>query len=399
MTAPAAGAAGAVYLDYAATTPPDPRVVEAMGHALTQAWANPASGHAPGRRAAALVDACRDQVAACLRCEAGEVVFTSGATEAVNTAILGSARFAADRGRHVVTTRIEHRAALDACAQLEREGFHVTRLEPDRQGLVDAAALEQALRDDTVLVTLTHVNGELGTVLDLAALATVCEARGVALHVDAAQSAGKLPLDLSALPIALLSLSAHKCYGPKGAGVLFARRRGRRALLSPLLHGGGQERGLRPGTLPVHQIVGLAEALELACAGMAAEQQRLAALRDRLWGSLQALAGVHLNGHPTRRVGGHLNVSFEGVEGESLLLALDDLAVSRGAACSARTAEPSYVLRALGRDDALAGSSLRLSLGRPTTVEEVDYAAGRILAEVARLRALAPGPATPVTGS
>ncbi|MEO0424417.1 MAG: aminotransferase class V-fold PLP-dependent enzyme [Pseudomonadota bacterium] len=380
-----------IYLDYAATTPVDPRVVEAMVQALEGTWANAASGHVLGTQARQAVEDARHEVAACLGAGADEIVFTSGATEAVNTAVAGVARAALARGTaHVVTTRIEHQATLDVCTQLEREGVEVTRLVPDADGLLPAQRLREALREDTCLVSLTHVNGEIGTVIDLPALAAVCSDHGVPLHVDAAQSAGKLPIDLTELPVDLLSISAHKLYGPKGAGALYVRKRPKRVLVQPLLFGGGQEGRLRSGTLATHQIVGLASALSLACAEREAEQARLAHLRDELWDRLRRLGGVHLNGHPKRRVGGHLSISIERVEGESLLLALEDLALSRGAACSALTGEPSYVLRALGRDDLLAGSTLRITLGRPTTAQEIEVAAGRIAEEVSRLRALAP---------
>jgi cysteine desulfurase len=381
-----------IYLDYAATTPLDPAVREAMLDCLDRHWANPSSAHPAGRRARAVVEASREQVAACLGAAADEIVFTGGATEAINTAILGVARSSAERGRHLVTSRIEHPATLGACTALERDGFDVTRVAPDAQGLIPPDAVRDAVRDDTVLVSLTHVNSEIGTVLDLPAIAGLCADRGVPLHIDAAQSAGKLPIDLSSLPVSLLSLSAHKIYGPKGAGALFVSRRGRRVTMTPLVRGGGQERGRRAGTLATHQIAGLAEALRLACIDIDAEQERLAGLRDRLWAQLQRLGSVWLNGHPTRRVAGHLNVSIGGVEGESLLLALEDLACSRGSACSSLHAEPSYVLRALGRDELLAGASLRLSLGRPTSGDDVDHAAARIGREVERLRALAPSP-------
>jgi cysteine desulfurase len=391
---PAAGGTGAstvIYLDYAATTPVDPAVAAVMQRCLREHWANPSSAHDPGREAAQVVARARRRVAECLACASDEVVFTGGATESINTAILGAARFSASRGRHVVTTRIEHRATLGACEQLAREGFDVTQLAPDSGGLLSPDALEAALREDTVLVTLTHVNSELGTILDLDAVAALCEKRGVALHIDAAQSAGKLPIDLRKLSgVSFMSLSAHKIYGPKGAGVLFVRRHPRRALLAPIMSGGGQEHGIRAGSLATHQIAGLGEALHLASQRREQEQRRLGALRDQLWAALKALGDVHLNGDGQRKVAGHLNVAFGGVDGESLLLALPDLAVSRGSACASLQGEPSYVLRALGRDDRLAGASLRLTLGRQTTAEHVEIAAERIGAAVRRLRALSP---------
>ncbi|HEX9206990.1 MAG TPA: aminotransferase class V-fold PLP-dependent enzyme [Steroidobacteraceae bacterium] len=386
-----------VYLDNAATTPVDPRVIAEMNECLGAdgAFANPSSSHAPGRRAAARVEQARADVAALVGADPRQVLFTSGATESNNLALLGVARYHRDRARHVVTSRTEHPAVLDACRQLEREGCPVTYLKPGPGGIVEAAQVADALRPETLLVSIMHVNNEIGVVNDVAAIGRVCRERGVLLHVDAAQGAGKLPIDVQRDGIDLLSLTAHKLHGPKGIGALCVRREPRLGLV-PLQFGGGQERGLRSGTLPVHQIVGMGAAYRIARAEMPADMARIAALRETLWRSLQELPGIELNGDPARRVAGLLNVSIDGVEGESLLFALRDLALSSGSACASTHAEPSYVLRALGRSDRLAQSSLRLSLGRFTTRAEVDYAARRIRDEVSRLRAGQPAsPASP----
>ncbi len=383
-----------VYLDNAATTPVDPRVTEAMLECLsaTGDYANPSSiGHAPGRRARARVETAREQVAALVGAAPGQIVWTSGATESDNLALLGAARFHRAHGRHLVTSRTEHPAVLDACRQLEREGFQVTYLRPGADGVVGPEQVEAALRPDTRLVSLMHVNNEIGVVQDVAAVGRLCRERGVIFHVDAAQGAGKLALDVQADGIDLLSLTAHKLHGPKGIGALCVRREPRLGLV-PLQFGGGQERGVRSGTLPTHQIVGMGVAYALAAQEMATDAQRIGSLRDLLWASLADLPGVARNGSATQCAPGILSVSFDGVEGESLLAALPELAVSSGSACASTSAEPSYVLRALGRSDRLAQSSLRLSLGRFTTRAEVEYAAGRIREEVSRLRALAPAP-------
>jgi len=379
-----------IYLDNAATTAVDPRVMEAMLECLsaTGDYANPsATNHAPGRRARARVEQARTEVAALVGAAPEQVVWTSGATEADNLAILGAARFNRARGRHVVTSRMEHPAVLDACRQLEREGFEVTYLKPGPGGIVEPSQVEQALRRDTLLVSLMHVNNEIGVAQDLGAVGRLCGERGVLFHVDAAQGAGKLPIDVAADGIDLLSLTAHKLHGPKGVGALCIRREPRLGLV-PLQFGGGQERGLRSGTLPTHQIAGMGAAYRIAADEMASDAERIRGLRELLWNSLSALPGVELNGDPERRVAGILNVSIDGVEGESLLCALPDLAVSSGSACASMTAEPSYVLRALGRSDRLAQSSLRLSLGRFSTRAEIETAAARIRAEVLRLRAV-----------
>jgi len=381
-----------IYLDYAATTPVDPTVAAAMAACLTVAgdFGNASSAtHVYGHRAAARVETARAQVAALIGAEPDEILFTSGATESNNLAILGTARANADRGRHIITTRIEHKAVLDPCKRLEREGFAVTYLTPDRQGRIDPEAVRAALRPDTLLVSIIYVNNEIGVMQDLGAIGAVCREAGVAFHTDAAQAAGKVPIDLRALPVDFLSLTAHKIYGPKGVGALYARRTSR-PLLQPLIFGGGQEKGLRPGTLPTHQVVGLGAACELASLQLGMDQERLAALRERLWEGLSPLGGIHLNGAGTPRVPGILNVSFDGVEGESLVTALSELAVSTGSACNSASAEPSYVLRALGRDTQLAQASLRFSIGRFTTVGDVDFAVEAVRREVTRLRDLSP---------
>ena len=381
-----------VYLDNAATTAVDPRVVEQMLACLGPEgdYANPSAvGHAPGRRARARVEQAREEVAALVGADPVQVIFTSGATEADNLGVLGAARFYRERGRHVVTSRTEHPAVLDACRQLEREGCAVTYLKPGADGIVVPAQVEQALRSDTILVSLMHVNNEIGVVQDVAAIGRLCRSRGVLFHVDAAQGVGKLALDVERDCIDLLALTAHKVHGPKGIGALCVRREPRLGLV-PLLHGGGQERGLRSGTLPTHQVVGMGAALRIAALEMAADAARITRLRERLWQGIAVMPGVTLNGHPTRRVPGILSVSIDGVEGESLLYALPGLAVASGSACATSTGEPSYVLRALGRSDRLAQSTLRLSLGRFNTEADVEQAIEAIVAAVTRLRAIAP---------
>ncbi len=380
-----------VYLDYAATTPVDPRVAEAMAGCLTSAGAfgNPASLHAAGRRARALVEQARSEVAALLGAPAMQIIFTSGATESNNLAIFGVARAAQGRPRHIVTARTEHKSVLDPCRRLEREGVGVTYLVPDGSGRIDPEQVRAALRPETVLVSIMQANNEIGVVQPIPTIAGLCRERGVLLHVDAAQSAGKLPLDVQRDAIDLLSCTAHKLYGPKGIGALYVAADAR-AALQPLIYGGGQERGLRSGTLPVHQIVGFGRACELAAGLLPEEPARIEVLRQRLLAGLQALDGVQVNGAGAERIAHVLNVSFEGIEGESLLLGLTELAVSSGSACNSDSDEPSYVLMALGRDPQLAQSSLRLSLGRFTTGAEVDLAVTAIQREVRRLRAAAP---------
>lgn len=383
---------GPIYLDYAATAPLDPRVADLMCECQRDPalQGNPASAHAPGRAAAARVEFARAQVAQLIGAQPETIVFTSGATESVNLAILGAARAAADGMRHVVTARTEHRAALDACRQLEREGFTVDWLKSGANGSVDPGQVAAAMRPDTALVSLMHANNETGVINDIATIGRMCRERNVPLHVDAAQSAGKLPIDVHAIEAALLSFCAHKLGGPKGIGALHVKHRPRPAL-QPLQFGGGHERGLRAGSLATHQIVGFGLACQLARLGLATEPARIRALRERLWAGLQPAAPVARNGASEPGLPGILNVRFPGVEGESLLFALDSsLAASSGSACSSATAEPSYVLRALGLSDLAVQASLRLSLGRETTEEEVDRAASLLVACVRRLRAALP---------
>lgn len=381
-----------IYLDYAATTPVDPGVVTAMTGCLGPdgCFANPASDHPPGRAARERVERAREQVASLIGAEAREIIFTSGATESNNLAITGAARFHQPQRRHLITSRTEHKAVVDVCRMLERDGFEVTWLQPDEHGLVSPEQVRAAIREDTLMVSLMHVNNEIGVVQDIAAVAAITRERGVLLHVDAAQSAGKLPIRLDEWPVDMLSLSAHKFYGPKGIGALYLRRRPR-ARVEALIHGGGHERGLRSGTLATHQIVGLGEAAAMAAVSMDAEHGRLWALRERLLAPLLALPGVSLNGHAARCVPGIANLCFDGVHGESLKAWIEPhLAVSGGSACTSAHVEPSYVLRALGRSDSQAESSLRISLGRFTREAEVDIAVERLTAAVDRLRALSP---------
>jgi cysteine desulfurase len=381
-----------IYLDHAATTPLDPRVADAMCECLRNPalQGNPASVHAAGRAAAARVEAARAQVARLIAAQPESIVFTSGATESVNLAILGAARAAGRESRHVVTVRNEHRAVIDACRQLEREGFSVSWLAPGSDGRVEPAQIAASLRPDTALVSVMHANNETGIINDIASIARLCRERGVALHVDAAQSAGKLPIDVTVVDVALLSFCAHKLGGPKGIGALYVRHRPRPAL-QPLQFGGGHERGLRAGSLATHQIVGFGVACDLALAALATEPTRIQALRERLWAGLQDAAPLARNGVAEPALPGILNVRFPGIEGESLLFALDGrLAASSGSACSSATAEPSYVLRALGLSDLAIQASLRLSIGRSTTEEEIDRAAAMLVACVRRLRAVLP---------
>jgi len=380
-----------VYLDYAATSPADPRVAAAMSECLTRdgVFGNPSSMHQHGRLARECVEQARAQAAALIHVQPQQLVWTSGATESNNLAILGTARATAKRGRHLVTARTEHKSVLDPCHRLEHEGFQVTYLDTDHEGLIAPERVRAALRDDTVLVSIMHVNNEIGVLQDIAAIAAICQERAVPLHVDAAQSAGKVAVDVARLRCDLLSFTAHKLYGPKGIGALYFAP-ARRASLQPLMFGGGQERGLRSGTLAVHQIVGFGVACELAAAAWPTDAERCERLRARLWLGLQALDGVLLNGHATRRVAGILNVSFTGIEGESLLMGLSELSLSTGSACTSDNDEPSYVLRALGRDTELAQSSLRFSFGRYSCEEDIDVAIAAVTREVRRLRAVAP---------
>lgn len=381
-----------IYLDYAATTPVAPEVANAMFEVFREesAFGNPSAvTHLFGRRAQARIEAARAQVAALVGAAPIDVVFTSGATESNNLALLGVARASAGKTRHIVTSKIEHKAVLDPCRQLEREGFAVTYVAPDSSGLVQPQAVRAALRPDTVLVSIMHANNEIGVIQDIRAIGEICRERGIPFHVDAAQSVGKLPVDVSMLPVDLLSFTAHKIYGPMGIGALYVHP-AIRTRLRPLTFGGGQERGIRPGTLPTHQIVGFGVACELAAKSLAADAARLGFLRDRLWEGLSRLEGVHLNGEAAPRLPGILNVSFEGVEGESLVTALDSLAVTTGSACSSASGDPSYVLRALGRGTQLAQSSLRFSFGRPTAEADIDAAIDAVRRQVTRLRAVSP---------
>ena len=382
----------AVYLDYAATAPLDCRVAAAMAACLGDPalQANPASVHAAGRDAARHVAAARVQVARLVNAEPDAIVFTSGATESVNLAVLGAARAAGKDRTHIVTSRIEHRAGVDACRQLEREGHAVSWLAPGREGLIEVEQVASALRSDTGLVSLMHANNETGAVTDISAVARLCESRGIVFHADAAQTVGRMPVDVSQPGIALLSFCAHKLGGPKGVGALYVRRRPRPAV-QPLQFGGGHERGLRSGTLALHQLVGFGLACELAGAELADEPSRQRSLRERLWQGLQPAAPLWRNGVVEPSAPGILNVGFAGIEGESLLLELDGaLHASSAAACSSVTGEPSYVLRALGRSDEAIQASLRLSLGRDTTTAGVDRAVAMLVRAVARLRAVLP---------
>ena len=381
-----------IYLDYMATTPVDPRVAARMAECLTRdgVFGNPASTtHAFGAEASAVVERARAEVAALVNADPREIVWTSGATEADNLAIKGAAQFHRDRGRHLVASRTEHKAVVDPLRWLEREGWRVTWLTPGPDGIVTPEQVSAAIEDDTVLVSVMHVNNEIGVINDIAAIGALCRARGVLFHVDAAQSAGKLPIDLAALPVDTMAFSAHKVYGPKGIGALYVRREPR-VRLEAQIHGGGHEHGLRSGTIATHQVAGMGEAFRIAAAEMADEQARILALRERFAAGLASLDDVCVNGDRERRVAGNLNLSFAGVHGDALRFALRDLALSAGSACTSATGAPSYVLRALGRDDALANASFRFSFGRWTTAAEVDAAARRVVDEVTRLRALSP---------
>ncbi|WFO49980.1 MULTISPECIES: IscS subfamily cysteine desulfurase [Aeromonas] len=381
-----------IYLDYSATCPVDPRVAEKMMQCLTMdgLFGNPASrSHRFGWQAEEAVDLARNQVAELIGADPREIVFTSGATESNNLAIKGVAHFYASKGKHIITSKTEHKAVLDTCRQLEREGFEVTYLEPMPNGLFTIEMIENAMRDDTILVSIMHVNNEIGVVQNIAAIGELCRSRKILLHVDAVQSVGKIPVDVEALKVDLLSVSAHKVYGPKGIGALFVRRKPR-VRLEAQMHGGGHERGMRSGTLPTHQIVGMGEAFRIAKEEMVSEGERILALRQRLWNGIKDIEAVYINGDLDQRVPGNLNVSFAYVEGESLIMALKDLAVSSGSACTSASLEPSYVLRALGLNDELAHSSIRFSMGRFTTEEEIDYAVKLIRDSIGRLREMSP---------
>jgi len=379
-----------IYLDYAATTPTDPRVAQKMFPYLTEHFGNPASrSHAFGWTAEEAVQRARKEVAALLHCDAREIVWTSGATESNNLAIKGAAQFYSGKGKHIITVTTEHKAVLDTVRELERQGYTATYLDPEPDGLVDIGKFKAAIRPDTVLASVMLVNNEIGVIQDVAALGQVCRANNVIFHVDAAQAAGKVAIDLSQLSVDLMSLSAHKIYGPKGIGALYVRRKPR-IRLEAQMHGGGHERGFRSGTLPVHQIVGMGEAFRLARLEMELENARIGRLRDRLLEGLMAIEEVYVNGDMTRRIPHNLNISFNFVEGESLIMAVSDIAVSSGSACTSASLEPSYVLRALGRSDELAHSSIRFSIGRFTTEQHIDYTVDLLKEKVARLRALSP---------
>ena len=379
-----------IYLDYSATTPVDPRVVDAMIPWLRENFGNPASrSHSFGWTAEKAVDQARDQVATLVNCDPRELIWTSGATESINLALKGTARFHKDKGKHLVTVKTEHKATLDTMRELERDGFEVTYLDVEENGLVDFAKLEAALRPDTILVSVMYVNNEIGVIQDIAAIGELARSRGIVFHVDAAQATGKIVVDLAQLKVDLMSFSAHKTYGPKGVGALFVRRKPRVRLVAQM-HGGGHERGLRSGTLPTHQIVGMGEAFRLAREEMATDNERIRMLRDRLWAGISQAEQVFLNGDWERRVPHNLNASFNFVEGESMIMAMKDVAVSSGSACTSASLEPSYVLRALGRSDELAHSSIRFTVGRFTTPEEIDFTIDLVTRQVARLREMSP---------
>lgn len=381
-----------IYFDYAATTPVDPRVAQKMSECLLAEgnFGNPASrSHKFGWEAEEAVEIARRQVADLIHADPREIVWTSGATESDNLAIKGIAQFYKTRGKHIITSKIEHKAVLDTCRHLEREGFEVTYLEPGSDGIVAPEQVAEAIREDTILVSIMHVNNEIGVINDIAAIGEVCRAKKVFFHVDAAQSAGKIDINLEEMKVDLMSFSAHKVYGPKGVGVLYVRRKPR-VRLEAQMHGGGHERGMRSGTLATHQLVGMGEAFRIAKEEMAEEQVRLSALRKRLWAGFDGMEEVHINGSLDHRSPGFLNVSFNYVEGESLIMSLSDLAVSSGSACTSASLEPSYVLRALGLNDEMAHSSLRFSIGRFTTEDDVDHAIEKVRAAVDKLRELSP---------
>ena len=380
-----------LYFDYSATTPVDPRVAEKMIPYLTEHFGNPASrSHPFGWEAEKAVEDARAQVAALVGADPKEIVFTSGATESNNLAIKGAGHFySGTKGKHIITVRTEHKAVLDTVREMERQGFEATYLNVKENGLIDLDAFRAAIRPDTVLASVMAVNNEIGVIQDIESLGRICREKGVIFHVDAAQATGKMPIDLKTLPVDLMSFSAHKTYGPKGIGALVVRREPR-VRLEAQMHGGGHERGMRSGTLAPHQIVGMGEAFRIAREEMATENERIRMLRDRLYAGLKDIEEVHLNGDMDQRVPHNLNVSFNFVEGESLIMAIKDLAVSSGSACTSASLEPSYVLRALGRSDELAHSSIRFSIGRFTTEEEVDYAIKLLHEKIGKLRELSP---------
>ena len=381
-----------IYLDYSATTPIDQRVVTEMLKYMgpESSFGNPASrSHSFGWTAEAAVETARKHIADLVGANPKEIIFTSGATESDNLAIKGVAHFNQKRGKHIVTCKTEHKAVLDSCRQLEREGYEVTYLDPMQNGLVDLKVLEDALRDDTTLVSIMHVNNEIGVIQDIEAIGKICRERKIVFHVDAAQSPGKVDINLEQLPVDLMSFSAHKIYGPKGIGALYVQRKPR-IRLEAQMHGGGHERGMRSGTLATHQIVGMGEAFRIAKEEMAAENERLLVLRNKLYDGVKDMEEVYINGDINHRIAGNINISFNYVEGESLLMALKDLAISSGSACTSASLEPSYVLRALGRNDELAHSSIRFTMGRYTTEEEIDRTIKYVRTAVEKLRELSP---------
>jgi len=379
-----------IYLDYSATTPVDPRVAQKMIPFLTEHFGNPASrSHAFGWEAEEAVEEARGHVAALLNADPKEIIWTSGATEGNNLAIKGAANFYKTKGKHIITQKTEHKATLDTVRELERQGFEATYLDPEPNGIVDLDKFKAAIRPDTILVSIMMVNNEIGVIQPIAEIGEICRAKGIVFHCDAVQAAGKIEIDLQKLKVDLLTVTAHKVYGPKGIGALYVRRKPR-VRLEAQIHGGGHERGFRSGTLATHQIVGMGEAFRLAKAEMASENERIRRLRDKLWNGIRDLEEVYVNGDMERRTPHNLNVSFNFVEGESLIMAIKDVAVSSGSACTSASLEPSYVLRALGRSDELAHSSIRFTLGRFTTDEEIDYAVQLIRSKIAKLRELSP---------
>jgi cysteine desulfurase len=379
-----------IYLDYSATTPVDPRVAHKMIPFLTEQFGNPASrSHAFGWEAEKAVEEARGHVAALLNADPREIIWTSGATEGNNLAIKGAAHFYKGKGKHIITMKTEHKAVLDTVRELEREGFEATYLDPQQNGLIDLEKFKAAIRPDTIVVSVMMVNNEIGVIQPIAEIGEILRARGVIFHCDAVQAAGKIPIDLQNLKVDLLTVTAHKVYGPKGIGALYVRRKPR-VRIEPQIHGGGHERGLRSGTLATHQIVGMGEAFRLAKLEMGAESERIRVLRDKLLAGFKDMEEVYVNGDLEHRIPGNLNVSFNFVEGESLIMAIKDIAVSSGSACTSASLEPSYVLRALGRSDELAHSSIRFTIGRFTTEEEIDYAVKLLRAKIGKLRELSP---------
>jgi cysteine desulfurase len=381
-----------IYLDYASTTPVDPRVIEKMQDCLSVEgnFGNPASrSHIFGWKAEEAVEEARSNVAALVNCDPREIIWTSGATESDNLAIKGAARFYKDKGNHIITSKIEHKAVLDSCRQLEREGFQVTYLDPDNTGIISPTQVKDAITEETILVSLMHVNNEIGVINDIQGIAEITRSKGIIFHVDAAQSTGKVEIDLKKFKIDLMSFASHKTYGPKGIGAMYASRKPR-IRLEAQIHGGGHERGMRSGTLPTHQIVGMGEAFKIAKEDMLSDNKRIKKMRDRFWNELKDIEEVYLNGDTENRADGFMNVSFNFIEGESLMMALKDIAISSGSACTSASLEPSYVLRALGMKDELAHSSIRFAVGRFTTDEEVDYTVSLVKSAVVKLRELSP---------